>query len=114
MRRIAEVRIETRSFPNSLVAFELITRTAPYLRRLPGCVAIYPRDAPDRDVFYVTRPARSIVSDSCAPARVDLSLLPIYVARVPAAPFARSRRTRPLPRGLTGHVARPARSIQPS
>ena len=26
--------------------------------------------------------------DSCAPAHFDLSVLPIYVARVPAAPFA--------------------------
>ena len=25
--------------------------------------------------------------DSCAPAHLDLSVLPIYVARVPAAPF---------------------------
>ena len=25
--------------------------------------------------------------DSCAPAHFDLSVLPIYVARVPAAPF---------------------------
>ena len=27
--------------------------------------------------------------DSCAPAHFDLSVLPIYVARVPAAPFVR-------------------------
>jgi len=34
--------------------------------------------------------------DSCAPAHCDLSVWPIYVARIPAAPFARSPR-RPLP-----------------
>ena len=28
--------------------------------------------------------------DSCAPAHFDLSVLPIYVARVPAAPFTRA------------------------
>ena len=28
--------------------------------------------------------------DSCAPAHFDLSVLPIYVARVPSAPFTRS------------------------
>jgi len=28
-------------------------------------------------------------ADSCAPAHFDLSVLPIYVARVPAAPFTR-------------------------
>jgi len=37
-----------------------------------------------------------------------------YVARVPAAPLylGCSRRARPLPRGLTGHVAHPIRSIR--
>jgi hypothetical protein len=44
--------------------------------------------------------------DSCAPAHFDLSVLPIYVARGPAAPFTRS-----YPRHFTFYVADPISSI---
>ena len=40
--------------------FTLITRTAPCLRQLPSCVAVYPCDS-DRDVFYVAEPLSSIL-----------------------------------------------------
>ena len=46
----------TRSYPRH---FTLITRTAPCLRQLPSCVAVYPRDS-DRDVFYVAELLSSI------------------------------------------------------
>ena len=43
--------------------FTLITRTARACASYPSCVAVYSRD-PDRDVFYVARPARSILPSS--------------------------------------------------
>jgi hypothetical protein len=47
--------IETRSLPaltrSYLVAFTLITRTAPCLRQLPSCIAVYPRDSRSRRVL---------------------------------------------------------------
>ena len=46
----------TRSYPRH---FTLITRTAPCLRQLPSCVAVYPRDSRSL-VFYVACPTRSI------------------------------------------------------
>jgi len=46
----------TRCFPRS---FTLITRTAPCLRQLPSCVAVYPCDSRSH-VFYVAHPIRSI------------------------------------------------------
>src|SRR6266478_8536870 len=45
----------TRSYPRHLT---LITRTAPCLRQLPSCVAVYPRDARSRRVLCL--PRRSI------------------------------------------------------
>jgi hypothetical protein len=69
--------IETRLFPSSLAAthrgFALITRTsgarASYLAALPSTRAI-----PDRDVFYVAFPKRSIPSL----ATCSMSLIPIF------------------------------------
>ncbi len=63
MSRASRGSIETRSFPNSLVAcpryFTLITRTARACASYPSCVAVYTCDS-DRDVFYVADPLSSI------------------------------------------------------
>src|SRR5437016_3967393 len=40
-----------RSLTATLAAFTLITRTAPCLRQLPSCVAVYPRDTRSRRVL---------------------------------------------------------------
>jgi hypothetical protein len=76
-----------RSLAATLAAFTLITRTAraraSYLAALPSTRAM-----PDRDVFYVADPIRSIVSRSLR--------------------FG-STATR---RGFTGHVPAPSRSIR--
>ena len=41
-------RLHSRSYPRH---FTLITRTAPCLRQLPSCVAVYPRDSRSRRVL---------------------------------------------------------------
>jgi hypothetical protein len=44
-RAVASRAIETRGLPTLTRSyFTLITRTAPCLRQLPSCVAVYPRD----------------------------------------------------------------------
>jgi len=48
-----------RSLAATHVAFTLITRTAPCLRQLPSCVAVYPRGSRPH-VFYVAAPVRTI------------------------------------------------------
>jgi hypothetical protein len=76
---------ETRSLPSSLAAthrdFALITRTARCLRQLPSCVAVYPRESQSRRVL-------------CRFSQSSIRPLgfPIYVARVPTAPFTLSAR----------------------
>ncbi len=62
-------------------------------RSLPTLTRCFPRNF----TFYVAAPVSSVEIDSCAPAHLYL---------------ARSRSSRPLPRGCTGHVARPSRSIE--
>jgi len=77
--------IETRSLPTLTYcyprSFTLIARTARCLRQLTLAALPSTRAMPDRDVFYVAFPISSIRPLG----------LPICVARVPAAPFARSR-----------------------
>jgi hypothetical protein len=85
-----ESSIETRSLPRLLAVtghgFTLITRTSQCLRQLPSCVAVYPRDSQSRRVLR--RCSRQLHCISLAPARLDR-----------------------YPRGFTGHVAHPSRSI---
>src|SRR5262249_6615773 len=68
-------------------------------RSLPSSLAATHRGF----AFYVADPVSSIRPLG----------LPIYVASVPAAPLylAHARSARPLPRGVTGHVAVPNGSI---
>jgi hypothetical protein len=78
----APTRLKLARFHNSLAAslavFTLITRTSSCSRQLTLAVLPSIRAIPDRDVFYVAFPQRSI-------RPLGLS---IYVALVSAAPFA--------------------------
>ena len=80
---LASPRLHSRSCP---CRFTLITRTSQCLRQLPSCVAVYPRDSQSRRVLC--RCSRQLHCISLAPARLDR-----------------------YPRGFTGHVAHPSRSI---
>src|SRR5881397_1410734 len=60
-----------RSLTATLAAFTLITRTAPCLRQLPSCVAVYPRDSRSRRVL--SRSSHSL--DSCFPRRFSREAL---------------------------------------
>src|SRR5438874_11555772 len=64
-----------------IAAFTLITRTAPCLRQLPSCVAVYPRDT-HRDVFYVARvPAAPLIRSCRRDSSVAHTDLTVHVAR---------------------------------
>jgi hypothetical protein len=75
----------------------MITRTSRCLRQLPKLRCRLPARFPIATCSMSRLPrlrrgplklARCPHFDSCAPAHFDLSVLPIYVARAPAAPFS--------------------------
>ena len=60
----------------------LITRTAPCLRQLPSCVAVYPRDFPIARVLCLPRRSLGEGGSPFPKALHSTSRLPIYVAVV--------------------------------